>query len=731
MPIALQVNLSGSVTQPQTWGTIAGRVTSAAPSAQTITAAVFRDVIDAYEQPRRTGTFYFRVQLGGEWIPEDELVGPLTIESHLDAHTVTFEFGLAGRRWSIFSTERTWTRTRVEVHRYRGQSASEMLADEPLTGYVRTSQQANEPEPVLRVRCANAASLFERTSLCFEVPPFSGKTRGRIVAEALASAGLTDFDVPPGAVYNKAVQAIDVSLFDWLRDFIEPEGWKIRWRGSTLEIYKPELKVSPLPPDATWTADQWMDSQANPPDGVPSVWVLRGTGAVVVDELGLETTVTETEVVAPYAPKQAVARQLFGDTEVVQPLSPSPIPVEDRVISRTVDQRVTRGGQLVEQQTDEFGYGNPGAAKLRSNAGDDTYKYLDAFIDEDGRYTRWLVEKFHRLSALTTTPSYDDEGNLVETRVESAGYYLRTIGVRNHASAPGSVNVVGAFVHGDDQSYSERYEEWGRFEEQVVTYAYDEASGARFQETQDTFRYYAPRCRVDGQGVLNWYVLYNGEAQTELVAQWRRVESLIKTQVLDPDDATVRGDVETRFGFGNVPQKHDGDFNWGAFRSNVEQESFGFQERKTVRYDVVNDDQVEIETREPDKSPRRQTLLGGRPLPAFLASPWTRLRQEPLEVVIDDPTAEAWFGREARVLQSDHVLSTAEGLAVVERARRRALAFKVAITRPVSFVEIGDTVEVLDPPSGTFARALVVSISETWDMAAAEFTAVYGLEVAR
>jgi len=150
-----------------------------------------------------------------------------------------------------------------------------------------------------------------------------------------------------------------------------------------------------------------------------------------------------------------------------------------------------------------------------------------------------------------------------------------------------------------------------------------------------------------------------------------------------------------------------------------------------VRYDVVNDDQVDVEVREPGKTPERRTLLGGRPLPAFLESPWTRLRQEPLEVLVEDPTAAQWFGAEVRVMQSEHVLSTAEGLAVVERSRRRALAPVVEITRPVTFADVGDTVELFDPLSGLFARAMVVSLKETWDMDSAEFTAVYRLEVDR
>ncbi len=98
---------------------------------------------------------------------------------------------------------------------------------------------------------------------------------------------------------------------------------------------------------------------------------------------------------------------------------------------------------------------------------------------------------------------------------------------------------------------------------------------------------------------------------------------------------------------------------------------------------------------------------------------------------MDDPTAEAWFGREVRVMQSEHVLSTAEGLAVVERARSRALAPEVEITRPVTYARLGDTVELLDPPSGLAGRGLVVSIRETWSMATAEFLAVYVLELER
>ena len=68
---------------------------------------------------------------------------------------------------------------------------------------------------------------------------------------------------------------------------------------------------------------------------------------------------------------------------------------------------------------------------------------------------------------------------------------------------------------------------------------------------------------------------------------------------------------------------------------------------------------------------------------------------------------------------------------MIERTRRRAIAPRVEINRPVTAAGIGDTVAIVDPPSGLIARALVAGVRDTWNMAAAEFTSTYVLEVDR
>jgi hypothetical protein len=103
------------------------------------------------------------------------------------------------------------------------------------------------------------------------------------------------------------------------------------------------------------------------------------------------------------------------------------------------------------------------------------------------------------------------------------------------------------------------------------------------------------------------------------------------------------------------------------------------------------------------------------------------LIQEPLELIIDDPTVEAWFGVSSEALDNPYIQSLPEAERVLLARRRRALAKTLTITRAETRVRPGATVLVRWPHL-IAERYLVVSDEVRRDLLTGAADATYTLE---
>jgi hypothetical protein len=723
MPVAGIARLSGTVAaSPNVPGLLLAPM-AAAGTAGLIEGTVSRAAVESVDGG--TICYGYRIRLDGEWIPSQDLNGPLEIEEGIDTHVTLFSFGLAGAQYSVAATTTTWTRTPVEVWATTGRPGAlrEWLR---ASGYVLTCSQPDSREPIVRVSCADDSVLYDRYELCFEVPPAAGLTRGDICAEAVQDAGVAAWDIPSGAVYLKPVQATSARLFDWLKAFGEPEAWSWRFRAEdrVLEAYAARLKAAPQPPDHVWGLGDVVSIDTTPPKDVPSRWVVRGTAIVFSDESGIKTRLTRTTVEEIYAPKVCLQMQLTDGSVVATGAVEDPEQL--RVVSILEDQQRERGGKTLEQLTREFGWFNPAAGKLRTPAAaepagpvEEGFYHAQAFVDPDGELRVWRREGFVQVGERRQVPTYDADGTPIRTRTWTHSWYRKSMGVRNAGSA--SLNVIGAAVGTDGQSYFvfetsltsvRRIEDFGLAQLDDVAYEYDPGTGAARREVQESFGWASPRTAVEG---VPWYVLYDGTGQMHLIAPWtlRRRQTVLN---LIAEDGHLLGKIETSEGY-RALKRLSGAYEWGDFKSNQQAEAWGRLKRVNTQYNALTEDSYEeiVEDGEGRRTPR---LVAGRlPLPRFRTSPWTSLLQQPFDLVLDDATAEAWWGFSRVVVDSEYAQSLEEARAIAARRRSRLLAYTHEVTRPPTLARPGDTVLLADRRSGIHGRCLVTQMRETWTLA--------------
>lgn len=721
MPVAFEVTFSGRLqASADTWGTFQGEVANDEYPAATFTGSVSHAGADSWDGPT-IGT-KVRVKLAGNWIPDADLVPDFKGRRSIDTHTATFSFAVRGKRYSIFRTVTTWTRVAVEVYLDHGEPGAVIVAATPQwAGYVVKCDQEGGPGPTLRLQCRDRACLYDRFEACAEVEPLAGYTRGEIVRLHLEAAGITEVDGPDGAVYNKAVQWTNKRLFQVLGPFVEPEGWHMRFRpDGTFEFYTAALKVAPQAPDAVWHVSELSaPPKAIPPENVPSRMVLTGSAVKLSDELGVETTLTRTEVKALFSPVVATDRQ--DNAGVVAPTGLTEIPEALRLVSRVTDQVVKRGNEVLSQTTVEEGWYNPaGAHKVSSGGG--TYAFVERYITGEGDFVAWTMQKFHEIGRREARHFYNLNGDLVSSTIDTSKYHRRTRGVADVASYP-THNIAASYLYQDDQSYFEAIETYGVSERQVVRLEYDATTGGQLAEEQDSYRWYSPASAIDGDP--GWYVLFNGTGQKDLNASFMLVETRRRQNILSRE-TLLRGEQEVIYGF-SAPRKADGSFDFGDFKSNFDEAVMRFARIESTEYNVLAEDQYEKVTYTPEGGRVARVFQGTLPITRYTQSVWTRMVQEPLEVTIDDPTAEEWFGYASEVFSHDYVQDTAEAMRVLQAKRRRAMSYKIEVQRPATGQREGDTILLIDPDQGIFGRCLVVDVEPAWDGIGAE--EVYRLEM--
>jgi len=723
--IAARIFLSGVVAASATTApaTFTGQVDNASLTPATLTGTVSRALVDSFEATSiRTG---FKVKLDGAWIPQEDLAGELQITELLDSPAVLFSFGLVGVEYSAMATRKTWTRVPVEVWLVNGLAGAER-EELRVAGYVAScDQESDVGEARVRVSCQDHSILYQGYEICYELEPLAGRTRGSILAEICGQAGIATVDTPDGAEYTKGVQAIAPKLFDWLRPFVEPEGWKLRFQpDGALRVYTSSVKLPPTPADDTWDLSTLQSVRIEPPRDVASRWVFRGFTAVFVDEVGQETKQTVLEVSELYAPKIAVEQQ---DTSgVVTSTSFPPFSASLRVVQRITDTKVSRGGKPLSQETVEEGWYNRRAAHQITNTGTGGYSYLQVYIDEAGEYVELWRETFREKERRLAVYGYDGAGQNSSLTLQVFRYYLQPSGVEQTPFVD-YVTVVGAYVFGDSDSYGSQYEQWGLAEEHISTRTFADTGEIAYEETASFG--YVPLVSAVDPAPSSLYVRSSGVGQSELLASWRQYATQGKRTFVV--DGTLVGEIETQHALAVYQMKEGfGAYGFGGYSSNQYVEQLRLVNVRSSQYDVVNGNTWEKVTYEPGKEPVRQTFSGQVPQPQYKSSPWTLLRQNPIELVIDDPLVESWFGFAREVVQNDHVQSDEEADFVLRERRARELARHVTVTRRESFLRPGSTVLLKHPGHALGHRGWMVASRIRRAMAPPSQVAEYEFEVA-
>lgn len=697
---------SGVVAGAAAAATLVGTVDTGAPPEATFVGTVSTALVEAFEAPSiRSG---FRIRLDGEWIDDADLVGDLEYRESIETPIVFAGFSLwAAPRYQVLTNRETWTRTPIEIWEANGPAGAE-VERQVLDGVVLKGRQETQgTTATVRVEAMSRAGLFEAFELCREVEPLSGLTRGELVRQFCADAGIEEVDCPDGAEYTRPLQAAGQRLFEFLKPFIEPEGWKIRERpGAPLEFWVPELVAPPLAARATWRFDRGEIDRVEiePPHGVPSRYLFKGFGAVFVDELGQETAQTVVEIRSIVAPKVATEYQAF-DTGTVTPTGLSPLTPTLRLSARITDTKISRGSVLLSQETVEEGLYNPGAAHQITVASSATLTYLGVFIDEEGRYVLWPMQRLVETGRRRTDWTYDLDQTPIGERLRVWRWALTRSGARTVGLSVNSVD--GAFLHGDQATYVERYESYRLDEEHQTARRYDDETGEEVELETESFGRYSIRAAI-GPGVIGGlYQNLDGKGQSELAASWKRfgaryvrniTEGGVLLGVYEEKRAYRTGQILAGFGA----------YEWGEFDSNATAEAFGLVEVRLTAYNIVADDLYERVVYRPGEDPFPETISGKPPRPRYKSSPWSTLRQEPIELVVEDPVLEAWFGFRREVVSNDHVQSLEEAARVIARRRERALSHRVRIDRHQALAAIGDTIELHDPRHELYRRGLVV-----------------------
>ncbi len=724
---------TGQVSNPSFVGSgfVGAGFVAAGAALSTVTGTIARGRAAALEGP--STAIGVRIKLDGAWVPEEDLVGPVEISDAVETHRRSARFSLAGHGWSVFRTLSTWTRVPVEIW-FREGSQDEHLE---LRGWLvpGTGQTAPGLEPVVSLE-ADDSSIYDDVTLCREVEPWSGLTRGEIATELALDAGIDGTLIPAGAVYDKPLFTDGQSLFSLLRDFGEPEGWS--WRldpqedgaGHVLVAYNARPKQRPQPPDEVWTLDDCDSVEVTAPERPASRYVVRGLGAVVLDEAG-EVTETERVLIEAAQPPLVATHKQDADGSVTEtgldPITSTALfPQSELIITRT-----RRDGLDFRETVEEYAWYNPAAARLTTDPQGATeaapgYYFAKAYILETGAMVAWPRERWVQVGHRTLETVYDDDEQPVETRLRENRWHRRTAGVQEVAGNP----IIGVGIGDDDRSWriddtttgDEPIEGFGPAREVITKFTYGD-NGSVLREDSTEYGWYSPAGDIEKQ---NHFILYGGTGQVGIVADWIEVVGRSIVNLVSAD-GTLLGVTETTTEW-TAPRQPAGDNDWGDGRSYLSSEVFRATSRKHTQYRRRADGTVE-EITFGDGPPVARVITGRIPLPRFKLSPWTRLRQQPLEAVLDDETLEELFGYRSDVLVMDYLLDADEAQKVAQRRHQDATSRDVTVQRFESLAKPGDTVLMIDPRHALHHRGLVVSRHRRRDLSRPDSAATYHLMV--
>ncbi|MEM9552670.1 MAG: hypothetical protein AAGC60_00300 [Acidobacteriota bacterium] len=661
-----------------------------------------------------------RITLDGEDVTAD-LGGPVTWTESVDAPIRTASVPLHGRHWRPERNAATWTRTPIEIEVTLGPRGATRTWI-ALRGHVARGRST--PEGVT-LDAVDQGSQWLEQSPCLEVAPHAGLTTGAVCRSLAALAGVPATDIPDGAERSRPFST-GGTLLQALQTLGRRHLWS--WRtddDGTLVAERVRLRRWPLAADHTWhNRDALERPGVTPPDPIASRLVLRGQTAVAPAVDGLTVTVDTKTTRGPYTP--AVATELQATDGTTSPSGLSTSTLLDTPL--TIDEVLTvaRGDLVVRRETTRFRWRtletgvhetSQGAGAAGGGPGPDGL-YPRAVWLAEGRAVVLPREAFLRDERLVEEFTHDADGTVTGARLRVYGWRRRRRAVRTAGSA--TIDLAGAHVAHDGASYEPAevtpwgttIEAWGLIEERESSYVYDEDTGARVRTLTATWRWDSPRRAETSPGYTN----ADGTTHFDFVDGWRRVAD----EVLDetPDRDGLAGSTR-RVESGDVaPVGVTGPFPWGGEdRGYTEDSVYTVRSTEEATITTLDADHYQVERRVDGRAAPPEVYRGRPPLPAYRASPYTRLRQEPLETVVELPGVERWWGAREETRADDEAETLGELRALVAHdLETDQLAHEISTRRLLAQARAGQTIDHIDDDTGTTHRALLWSLQCTVDV---------------
>lgn len=683
-------------------------------------AGVLSDaVVRSYDDP--VVAYGCRVVLDGNDVTSDLVESDVGILRELDRSDAC-EITLQGSQYSFLNSRKLWTRVSLQV--FFSQKNPNTLPTEELIfdGFVWTGTQVSLN--VFSCQAYVAGNTAFNNKVCFELDPGVDRTRGSILRELAIASGFDSADIPDGAVYSKPLQ-VDQSFRDIALSFGEPEGWHFRVSGGALESYV--IRRGKPQPDHKWNANISIGIDGVnlvPPEEVASTWIFRGQFSVNIGGEEEETTETFSNTAKGFFNPQTLSKQ--DSNGVITPRdfalgAPYGSFLEFRIIKQLTTTIVRLGSRVIRQEEVEFAWINPRSAQYRtasSGPGPQNANFVDTFIDQFGNHVVNSSAQFVMVLKRIEFFTYDDNGTLISSRIQSFEYHTITKAVANDSQQ----EITGVLVGDDLQSYDRngpklfQISDFGLAAEYFVTHTYDDETGRRISEVQSSFAHYSVRTHS-----VVGFRLFNGTFQKDLVASFIEVETHFTDNLSDNSSLKVGEVRSTQEYFASDSVL--GAFDYGDRNSDFEEEVFVTTKIEADSFNAFTENDF-MKVEYANLRRRSQNFPGRPPTMLHRASVWTQYASAPMESLLQDDVVESLFGRGFEIVNLEHVQNQNELDFVLERRRARAFSFIIEFERHETVALIGDDVLITDVEQGHLVRGIIIAerIRRQRSISLAEYT---------
>lgn len=655
----------------------------------------------------RGAAYRLNLRVGGRPVLMSELSGPVEIHRSLDGGT-TADFALFGRPLSWPWSEASWTQAPFFLQRFSGPDVNSLSPLPAISGIVTSGQ----PAGLQAMDVAVGDDQARAASLCVNLPP-KPRTRASILREIFEPLGYSLSMPDDGGNFGGGVLLQDADPWSFLAAFIEPRGLFFELQGSTIVCR--ELTAVTRPEDAV-TMHRWGASdldferpRIDLPAGAPSLWVLRSR--VVRHRTGVTVTTTRQEswddaFVVPHASHQQLSN---GDQVAISPQVPA-----GRALTEVIEVREETGpdNRLIRRTVTTWGWHNPRRALLRTSPGATViserpgYVYLETYLQE-GKGVQWPKARFLKTSVEVETPTWDAEGYRIKRTVDRRGYHLKPRAVAPHGQ--GSPAYADAYVFDDGKSYSTAHEVDGLRQRITDAYTYDRVGGGLVRIDQTAEGWHLRRVRpANGSPVAGWYEGSDETGYLEVHASFQTIGARVTEHALE--HGQIVGTAEDVSSWAEPPISASGAFQWPHGPSDLAFEVWQTVGERELRIRHPGG----VEVRELTDKGERARMVSQEVLTLFQQSEWATAVADPLEVLLEDPTAAARWGHSVQVVDTPWAETEDEAHTVLKIRRWRATAPQASFTMRLTTAALGDMAEVYEPEWGGWARAVLVAAGETW-----------------